>query len=214
MRRRALAGSRRTGDIGDMTTPTREIELKFLMDAEAAAAVLAALPPGETAVKDMVATYFDTDDHWLRRTGFGLRVRRTGVERIQTLKSMLGEDGGRDEWEWPVEADAPDVTLLAGTPAALPAGAALLPLFTVSSRRALRMVQVEGALIELVIDDARVEAGGRVDAFLELELELKDGEPAALSRLAAQLSAVADLTPTELTKAGRGYRLLGVSDQT
>jgi inorganic triphosphatase YgiF len=113
-----------------------------------------------------------------------------------------------------VEADAPDVTLLAGTPAALPAGAALLPLFTVSRRRALRMVQVEGALIELVIDDARVEAGGRVDAFLELELELKDGEPAALSRLAAQLSAVADLTPTELTKAGRGYRLLGAPDQT
>lgn len=202
------------GDIGEMTTPTREIELKFLLDAAGAAAVLAALPPGETVVKDMVATYFDTDDHWLRRNDFGLRVRQTGVERIQTLKSMLGEDGGRDEWEWPVETDAPDPALLATTPAALPAGAALLALFTVSSRRTLRMVQADGALIELVIDDARVEAGGRVDAFLELELELKDGDLAALSTLAARLSAVADLTPTELTKAGRGYRLLGASDQT
>jgi inorganic triphosphatase YgiF len=202
------------GDIGEMTTPTREIELKFLLDAAGAAAVLAALPPGETVVKDMVATYFDTDDHWLRRNDFGLRVRQTGVERIQTLKSMLGEDGGRDEWEWPVETDAPDLALLATTPAALPAGAALLALFTVSSRRTLRMVQADGALIELVIDDARVEAGGRVDAFLELELELKDGDLAALSTLAARLSAVADLTPTALTKAGRGYRLLGASDQT
>ncbi|MDP2260464.1 MAG: CYTH domain-containing protein [Caulobacter sp.] len=191
-----------------MTTPTREIELKFLLDAAAAAAVLTALPQGETMVKDMVATYFDTADHWLRRHGFGLRVRRSGGERIQTLKAGIERDGGRDEWEWPVEADTPDPALLAGTPAALPAGAALVPLFTVTSRRTLRMVQAEGALIELVIDDARVEAGDRTDVFLELELELKAGEAAALETLAARLSAVAALTPTDLTKAGRGFRLL------
>jgi hypothetical protein len=82
------------GDIGAMTTPTREIELKFLLDASAAAAVLAALPPGEARVLDMAATYFDTADHWLRRNGFGFRVRQTGAERIQTLKSALGADGG------------------------------------------------------------------------------------------------------------------------
>ncbi len=191
-----------------MTTPTREIELKFLLDAAAAAAVLTALPQGETMVKDMVATYFDTADHWLRRHGFGLRVRRSGGERIQTLKAGIERDGGRDEWEWPVEADTPDAALLASTPAALPAGAALVPLFTVTSRRTLRMVQAEGALIELVIDDARVEAGDRTDVFLELELELKAGEAAALETLAARLSAVAALTPTDLTKAGRGFRLL------
>jgi len=197
-----------------MTTPTREIELKFLLDAAGAQAVLTALPPGETTVKDMVATYFDTADHWLRRAGFGLRVRRSGGERIQTLKAGIEQDGGRDEWEWPVETDAPDAALLATTPAALPAGAALAPLFTVTSRRTLRMVRVDGALIELVIDDARVEAGDSADVFLELELELKAGEAAALETLAARLSAVADLTPTDLTKAGRGYRLLGAADQT
>lgn len=208
-----LAGSRRAGDIDDMTTPTREIELKFLLDADAAAAVLAALPPGETVVADMVAIYFDTPDHRLRRDGFGLRVRRSSGERIQTLKAALGDDGGRDEWEWPVETDAPDLALLAGTPAALPAGTALVPLFTVSSRRTLRMVETDGALIELVIDDARVEAGGRRETFLELELELKAGEAAALTTLAARLSKVAVLTPTDLSKAGRGFRLLGARGQ-
>lgn len=196
-----------------MTTPTREIELKFLLDAATARAVLTALPPGETIVKDMVATYFDTADHWLRRAGFGLRVRRSGGERIQTLKAGIEDDGGRDEWEWPVERDTPDEALLAGTPAALPAGTTLVPLFTVTSRRTLRMVEADGALIELVIDDARVEAGGRRETFLELELELKAGEAAALTTLAARLSRVAALTPTDLTKAGRGFRLLGAGDQ-
>ena len=202
------------GDIGAMTTPTREIELKFLLDPATAAAVLAALPPGETFVAEMAATYFDTADHWLRRNGFGFRVRRTGAERIQTLKSALGADGGRDEWEWPVAGPAPDPALLDATPAALPAGAVLVPLFTVISRRTLRMVEADGALIELVIDDARVEAGDRVDAFLELELELKAGDVAALEALAARLSAVARLTPTGLTKAGRGFHLLGAGDLT
>ncbi len=196
-----------------MSKPTREIELKFLLDAAAAAAVLAALPPGETVVADMVAIYFDTPDRRLRRNGFGLRVRRTGERRIQTLKAALGDDGGRDEWEWPVETDTPDAALLAGTPAALPAGTALVPLFTVTSRRTLRMVETDGALIELVIDDARVEAGGRRETFLELELELKGGDAAALATLAARLSRVAALTPTDLTKAGRGFRLLGAGDQ-
>ena len=196
-----------------MTTPTREIELKFLLDASAARAVLAALPPGETVVKDMVATYFDTADHGLRRRGFGLRVRGSGGERIQTLKSALGDDGGRDEWEWPVDRDTPDRALLADTPAHLLGDETLVPLFTVTSRRTLRMVQTDGALIELVIDDARVEAGDRVETFLELELELKAGEASALATLAARLSVVATLTPTDLTKAGRGYRLIGSHDQ-
>jgi ribosome maturation factor RimP len=74
--------------------------------------------------------------------------------------------------------------------------------------------EADGALIELVIDDARVEAADCVDAFLELELELKAGDVGALEALAARLSAVARLTPTGLTKAGRGFRLLGAGDLT
>ncbi len=191
-----------------MTAPAREIELKFLLDAEAAEKVLAALPPGETVVKDLHAVYFDTADHWLSRNGFGLRVRRSGDKRIQTLKSAAGEDGGRDEWEWPVDADAPDTTLLAATPAALPAGAVLVPLFTVVSRRTVRMVEEAGSVIELVIDEGEVRAGDRFEPLLELELELVSGVPTALGALADRLSAAAPLTPSRVTKAERGYRLI------
>jgi len=191
-----------------MSTPNREIELKFLLTPEGAAAILKALPHGEAVMKDLVAVYYDTADHWLSRHGFGLRVRRSGETLTQTLKSAVGDDGGRDEWDWTVEAETPDPALLTDTPAALPAGARLEPMFTVRSRRALRIVQEEGGEIELVIDDASVSANGRSETFLELELELKSGDPAALDILAERLSAHAELTPSAVTKAERGFRLL------
>lgn len=191
-----------------MSAPNREIELKFLLDAAAAEAVLAALPPGETIVKDLIAIYYDTADHALSRAGFGLRVRRSGEKRTQTLKSALGDDGGRDEWDWPVASDTPDMALLATTPAPVGADAVLEPQFTVRSRRTIRLVQEGDSEIELVVDDAEVSAGDRRDAFLELELELKSGAPAALNRLAERLSAVATLTPSSVTKAERGFALL------
>lgn len=197
-----------TRDPSTMTAPAREIELKFLLDAAGATAVLAALPPGDTTVQALHATYFDTADHTLSRRGFGLRVRRSGDRRIQTLKSAAGDDGGRDEWEWRIDGDTPDLSLIGATPAALPDGAALVPLFTVTSRRTLRMVEEAGSVIELVIDDGEVRAGGRVEPLLELELELKAGNPAALHALAKRLAAVAPLTPSSVTKAERGYRLL------
>lgn len=194
-----------------MTLPAREIELKFLLDRADVASLIAALPPGETAVKAMVATYFDTADGWLGRIGFGLRVRRTGDQGIQTLKSALGDDGGRDEWEWPVPTDAPDPALLVGSPAALPDGAALGPKFTVTVGRTVRIVRQGEAVIEVALDDGEVQAGDRREAFLELELELLSGPAAALKGLADHLAARISLTPSTVTKAERGFRLLGIT---
>ncbi len=191
-----------------MAIPAREIELKFPLAREDVDALLAALPPGETAVKDMVAIYYDTVDGRLGRGGFGLRVRRTGDQRIQTLKSALGEDGGRDEWEWPVATDAADPALLAGTPAALPSGATLEAKFTVAVRRTVRIVEEGEARIEIALDDGVIEAAGHREAFLELELELLSGAPRALDRLAARLGEQVSLTPGTVTKAERGFRLL------
>ena len=192
-----------------MTVPAREIELKFLLDRQAIPALLDALPPDESRVKAMVAIYYDTADGWLRRQGFGLRVRRTGETRIQTLKSAPGADGGRDEWEWPVASDLADPALLADTPAALPDGLILEPKFTVTVSRTVRIVESHGARIEIAVDDGVVEAGGRREAVLELELELLSGAPDALNRLAADLGVQIPLTPSQVTKAERGYRLLG-----
>lgn len=193
-----------------MTLPAREIELKFLLDRRDIPALLEALPLGDRRVKAMVAVYYDTADGWLRRHGFGLRVRRTGETRIQTLKSAAGADGGRDEWEWPVVSDAADLALLAATPAALPDGLILEPKFTVTVSRTVHVVEVHSARIEIALDDGVVEVGGQREAFLELELELLSGDAAALDRLAATLGDRVTLTASQVTKAERGYRLLGM----
>jgi len=194
-----------------MTSPTREIELKFLLARTDVDALIAALPPGVTTVKDMVAIYYDTPDGLLRNNGFGLRVRRTGERRIQTLKSALGADGGRDEWEWPVDSDIPDPALLSGTPAALPVGAALEARFTVTVSRTTRLVTEGEARIEIALDDGEVVAGSRREAFLELELELVSGPVEALRRLADRLRGQVALIPSMITKAERGFRLPGMT---
>lgn len=196
-----------------MTTPSREIELKFLLDPATAEAVLAALPTGKAVVKDMVATYFDTADHWLRRNGFGLRVRRSGGERIQTLKAALGADGGRDEWEWPVKSDVPDLAPLLATPAPVTADTELTPRFTVHTRRTIRRIFRGDSDIELALDDVLVAAGDHRDAFVELELELKSGPPSALFDLARELAVVAPLRLSSVTKAERGFALVDGVDR-
>lgn len=191
-----------------MSAPGREIELKFLLDRADIPAVLAALPAGEAAVKAMQAVYYDTAADTLRRAGFGLRVRRTGGSCIQTLKSSAGADGGRDEWEWPVPSDAPDPRLLAETPAALPPGARLEARFTVTVSRTVRVVALGDARIEIALDDGEVVAGDRQDTILELELELLSGPRDALDQLASDLRSRVALTPSTITKAERGFRLL------
>jgi hypothetical protein len=53
----------------------------------------------------------------------------------------------------------------------------------------------------------KVLAGEREEDICELELELRQGEPAALLELAAELAADLPLTPCDISKAERGYRL-------
>lgn len=188
-----------------MTSPAREIELKFLLAEADVPAVLAALPGGES--RTLLAIYYDTSDRRLRRAGFGLRVRRSGETRVQTLKSAAVADGGRDEWEWPVTTDQPDAALLERTPAALADGATLEPLFTVGVERlSLRLVH-GGAGIETALDRGRISAGGETAPVHELELELKSGPPAALFDLARDLMRTIPLRLSAVSKAERGYRL-------
>ena len=191
-----------------MTLPAREIELKFLLARADIDALLAALPPGATAVKAMTAIYYDTADRWLGRNGFGLRVRRTGRRYVQTLKSAPGDDGGRDEWEWDVPDETPSPGLLVATPAALPARMALLPQFTVNVSRTVRVVQAGEARVEVALDDGEVVAGDRREPILELELELLSGPTSALHAFAASLRETVSLIPGTVTKAERGFRLL------
>ena len=56
----------------------------------------------------------------------------------------------------------------------------------------------------MALDDGEVRAGGRRATIRELELELKDGDPAALWALADEFATSVPLRPATASKAARG----------
>lgn len=195
-----------------------ETEIKLLLAPglrEALERHPALLPPRATPpeLAELVTTYFDTPDFALSRAGVALRVRRLGDARVQTVKSK-GQGGvasRRGEWEWPVTGDAPDLSLLAGTGAEGlidPALARRLgPAYATDVRRTTRLVCLEGSVVELALDEGEVLAGRQRRPLLELELELKAGDPAGLVQLALELTDAAPLRLGIESKAAQGYRL-------
>jgi triphosphatase len=88
----------------------------------------------------------------------------------------------------------------------------LIELFRTNFTRTLWQVAHNGATVEAAIDQGEViaEVNGetRRAPILEVELELKSGDEAALHALADELCAnVPGLAPDDISKAQRGYRL-------
>ncbi|MDG2521104.1 CYTH domain-containing protein [Caulobacter segnis] len=188
----------------------QEVELKFEVDRSAFDIVTAAFPDVTFSEKRLVSTYFDTDDQALRRAGCTLRVRTGDGGGKQIFKSPGDDDSlfARDEWE-AASGDAPDDVFLMETPApGILRGRAVLPLFRIENRRLKGIVATPEGEVEIALDDAEAVAGERREAFVEMELELKSGSEAALHTVAARLRRLIDMTPSQVGKGERGYRLL------
>ncbi|MDO6414106.1 CHAD domain-containing protein [Sphingomonas sp. BIUV-7] len=189
-----------------------EIELKLDVSREAALAIEGSpLLVGEPQVIDQRAIYFDTPENGLRKAGLSLRIRRSGEQRVQTVKAAGGGTAGlfaRGEWECPVDGDQP--RLDETNPIRAIVGDAverIEPRFEVRIERHLWMVQEGASTIELVIDRGETIAADRNSPITEIELELKEGAAADLFALARRLDARAPVRPGVLTKSERGYRL-------
>lgn len=194
---------------------TDEIELKLELSSEGAAALEASgLLPGAPAIAAQRSLYFDTADHDLAAAGFSLRIRETGLKRIQTIKAA-GTSAGlyiRPEWERPVENDAPILDDATPVRAMLAGKAdAIAPLFEVRIERRIWMIGEDHATIELVLDRGAAVAEGHFSPIREIELELKQGAPDALFTLARRIDAIAPVRIGVQTKAERGYRLTAPS---
>ncbi|MBB4038953.1 inorganic triphosphatase YgiF [Microvirga flocculans] len=201
-------------------TQPREVELKMELasgtaDALLAHPLLAKARPLPEQGGQFHATYFDTGDRALKRKGISLRIRRRKDGAIQTIKAEGRHRGlalERGEWETPVDG-ALDLTAAAGTPLekllsdeALRAD--IKPAFTVETDRRAFEMEFDGALIEVALDNARAIGGDKTAAFSEVELELRQGDAAALFGLARCLSESAPLRLSTMAKSERGYRLL------
>jgi inorganic triphosphatase YgiF len=197
--------------------PPREIELKLAVSPEAleklrSADLIARHARNQGVTRRLDAVYYDTPDRLLDRNGLSLRVRRSGKRHVQTLKrSGSGDPLARDEWEVALPDGALDLALLPlaeiGEPLASLSAGQLAPVFATRIRRRLRRLDYAGALIEIAFDDGTIEAGEKSLPVAEVELELKEGEAAALYELGLALLDVAALQIETQSKSARGYGL-------
>lgn len=189
-----------------------EIELKLDVTSEDFETLLASRLLGEPV--DSIKrheTYFDTAENSLEKAGFSLRIRRTGTSLVQTIKAT-GPSAPlfiRPEWEMPVASLEP--ALDDAAPLASRFGTivpALCPLFEVDVVRQTWTATENGSHIDVSADRGEVIAGERRLAGCELDLELKDGKPADLFRLARKIGAIIPVAIGVQSKTERGYRLL------
>lgn len=196
---------------------TSEIELKLRVQSTDLPQIRAELTKragGARAHQSILTSlYFDTPQLSLRQAGAALRVRRVGRHWVQTLKGGGAVQGGmhvRAEQEWPVTHPAPDLSKL--DPAVLgldwpDIGPRLVPVFNTVFQRRVWLIAYQGSEIEAALDRGWVHADEHKEAILELELELKAGQPAALYALGLSLASSVALAPDPVSKAERGYRL-------
>ncbi len=194
-----------------------EVELKLRVQAADLPQIRAALTRLAGAVRarqaKLTSLYFDTPHLTLLQGGAALRVRRVGRHWVQTLKGGGAVQGGmhvREEQEWPVPRPLPDLSKLMPAALGLPwpdIAPQLVPVFSSVFQRSVWRINYQGSEIEAALDRGAVLAGERQEDILELELELKTGQPAALYALALELAAWVPLAPDPVSKAERGYRL-------
>ena len=204
----------------------KEIELKLVFDPEHAAALCAhpLFEAGDDSVsgprvlerkqRELISIYYDTPDDDLRKAGVFLRVRNTGAGFVQTIKTARAESEflERREWECDLPSDAVDLSAAEGTALAPllsdAVRAALGPRFQTRFARQTYLIDDEGTVVEVAVDQGDIVAGDKSTRVCELERELKSGKGAALFSLAKRLAESVPLTLSVKTKAERGFDLL------
>lgn len=180
---------------------------------------LGSLTSDRARTQKLTSIYYDTPDLALRQHAMALRLRNVGKQWIQTLKGSGQVSAGlhqRNEWEAPVPSEQLDFDVLKGCGGKLPRGVRhhLRPVFITDFSRNIRLVEYEGAQIELCMDSGEIRAGHQSYPISEVELELKSGEPRQLFKLAIALLDIVPVRVEHTSKAEYGYRLFSASKPT
>jgi triphosphatase len=207
-------------------TENTEIELKLrLVEAEwweymFTSPVIADLAGGQAWQKEVLdAQYYDTPDRSLQKARLAYRVRREGRKWLATVKSGGTSGAGlhqRQEWTAAVASSEPNITPFLDTPIGpfleVTIGEEPLVLLcaTCFERHTLELRTVDGSIIELAADRGEIVAGDQRTPILELELELKSGNPSALLCTGAALARSFPLLLEWRSKYYRGLQLAGL----
>ncbi|CAM2185765.1 triphosphatase [Burkholderia latens] len=182
---------------------------------------------GARARQQLTSTYFDTAALAFHKCAASLRVRAVGNERIQTLKLEGSPQAGlfdRDEFEMPVDGDAPDLTLLRDKlPDDTDCGRLvrdeatapdLRPVFVTRINRTVLPLRLpSGDEVEVALDKGTVDANASSLPIAAVELELKRGRAENLYGIALELLDVVPLRIDHESKADLGYGLLVAEHQ-
>lgn len=162
-----------------------EVELKFDVEADATAPDWSGLP-GVVSVsageaRSLDATYLDTPDTALARSGYALRRRTGGPDAGWHIKGPRAADGGRIELHWPLgEADLVPPAARAEL-AAVAGDAELSPLARIRNERvAYALLSAGGGVVAEFADDrvrTRDERAGIEREWHEWEIELGPAAP-------------------------------------
>ncbi len=165
-------------------------------------------------------TYYDTDQLALNLQKIALRIRRDQGRHIQTLKAQGSSENGlhkRLEWEWTLADDILDSSLLPADhwPSEIPVAALKAQFCTDFERQVCHFKHVtksgEVSCVEMALDTGLITVPGRPGSvrISEVEIELLEGSPDAVTEVADILKQQClYLTPSNISKAARGYHLL------
>jgi triphosphatase len=184
-----------------------------------------AVVPGAT--KELIDTYYDTEDWRLYRAGYALRLRRDGKSAEATMKPLAPAEGAlrrRREISEPLE-NGPKTPQRARGPVGerlrkLAGDRDLRPLFKVRTRRRSFALHFEGpsekngAVGEVALDEAEISGESeaptllsRVEVEVGADAELHDGVAELVDRMQDALG----LRPTELSKFELGLSAAGLN---
>ncbi|MCW5590332.1 MAG: CYTH domain-containing protein [Legionellales bacterium] len=167
-------------------------------------------------ILELHSDYYDTNDHFLRRHGFVLRIRQENGRFMQTIKTTEASHNGmheRHEWEIELNENQPNFSQLPHDylkTLIFDHGLEkqIQPLFaTVFTRENWCIEFQSNTTIQVSLDQGYVKAAQTRFPICEVELELIQGEKTELQQFAEQLRHNLNLRPTDSTKAGRGYRI-------
>lgn len=200
-----------------------EVELKYQIDTPGggdrylvAPEIGPFKPTGAVDSGRVEDRYVDSADWALARAGFAARLRKTSRGTEIGLKSLAVE-GVRIQRREEIEGPADLTSLPTDWPASkarlvvleLCGSAPLIELLTIRQLRRTRRLKADGTKAELSVDEVEVVAGGRVlDAFEELEVELKGGSEAPLNALGEVLDRDNGLHRVSRSKLDRAIGVL------
>lgn len=183
----------------------RELELKYRASQEQ----MAAIRRHYTGFREiaMETTYFDTPERIMSARRETLRRRFENGTAIYALKTYL-PDGSHGEWETaaPSLEEAMERLRAMGAPG-LPDTKLLVPICGAAFTRSCLLLEVEGGKVELALDEGVLTGSGKTLPLREAELELKEGDDAALLTFGPKFAATYGLTAEPLSKFARAKSL-------